>query len=114
MRLLAAHLLPALQKDVMHRVGRGGNKLPGVVLPLAAAKLATTFGLEMKEIKRHAGTAPARGAAAAAGRHVHGSQQMLPGSWCIKYMLQAMCSSSAAYKEARRSCCRFAHVPAAR
>jgi hypothetical protein len=61
------------QKDVTHRVGRGGNKLPGVVLPLAAAKLATTFGLELREIKRQAGGAPARGAAAAAnagGRHV--------------------------------------------
>ncbi|KAF6265347.1 hypothetical protein COO60DRAFT_1040845 [Scenedesmus sp. NREL 46B-D3] len=55
-----------IQKEVTHRVGRGGNKLPGVVLPLAAAKLAAAFGLEMREIKRHGGSGAARGAAAAA------------------------------------------------
>ncbi|WIA30230.1 hypothetical protein OEZ86_000321 [Tetradesmus obliquus] len=64
-----------IQKDVTHRVGRGGNKLPGVVLPLAAAKLATAFGLEMREMKRHAASALARGtaAAAAAGAAADGS-----------------------------------------
>jgi hypothetical protein len=37
-------------------VGKGNKaakKLPALVLPLAAAKLAKAFGLELRELRRH-------------------------------------------------------------
>ena len=45
-----------------------GKKLPGLIIPLAQAKMAAVFGLELVEIRKHGGEGGGRtGAAAAAG-----------------------------------------------
>eukprot|EP00879_Flechtneria_rotunda_P024780 GHRR01026291.1.p1 GENE.GHRR01026291.1~~GHRR01026291.1.p1 ORF type:complete len:437 (+),score=151.11 GHRR01026291.1:185-1312(+) len=71
--------VPVKQQDLANlwqkeqQIGRHARKLPGIVVPMAAAKLATTFGLEMRELggvhkpaAAAAATASQAGAAAAA------------------------------------------------
>lgn len=73
-------IIHVLQKD--QKGGRHAKKLPAIVIPLAAAKLASVFGLEMRDLSRNAaaGAAPAAGAAAA-GARVPGMLAELLNGW---------------------------------
>lgn len=62
-----------LQKD--QKGGRGATKLPGLVLPLAAAKLAEALGLEMLTLERPAGGQQAARAAAGGREPLSPSKQ---------------------------------------
>eukprot|EP00879_Flechtneria_rotunda_P023197 GHRR01024527.1.p1 GENE.GHRR01024527.1~~GHRR01024527.1.p1 ORF type:complete len:329 (+),score=129.03 GHRR01024527.1:26-988(+) len=82
--------VPVKQQDLANlwqkeqQIGRHARKLPGIVVPMAAAKLATTFGLEMRELggvhkpaAADAGTAVAGGSGmAASGNGAASSQKM--------------------------------------
>eukprot|EP00775_Hariotina_reticulata_P010858 gene10858-11012_t len=50
-------LVEVIQKD--QKGGRHAKKLPAIVIPLAAGKLASVFGLEMRELNKQPATAAA-------------------------------------------------------
>jgi hypothetical protein len=57
LQLADGPFLHRVYTDLMQScVGKGNKaakKLPALVLPLAAAKLAKAFGLELRELRRH-------------------------------------------------------------
>jgi hypothetical protein len=72
-------IIHMLQKD--QKGGRHVKKLPAIVIPLAAAKLASVFGLEMRDLSRNAAAGAAASAGAAAGARVPGMLAELLNGW---------------------------------
>lgn len=61
--LMAPSCLRVCTAPMQSCVGKGNKaakKLPALVLPLAAAKLAKAFGLELRELRRHTPGGPNR------------------------------------------------------